>query len=88
MRSSDGINVDGVRLAEGTSLYDTEHDRVLWISEIDDAGITVEPVTDYEVDRPTGWAPGEREHPIAEGTMFGVTDLADLIETGRFEVSP
>ena len=82
------IEVGDIRIAEGTSLYDTKYDRVLWISNIDDTGVTVEPVTDYEVDKPTGWPPGDQTHLIADGTVFSVHDLTSLIDDGRFEVSP
>ena len=82
------IEVNGIHLTEGTSLYDTEHNRVLWISNIDDTGVTVEPVDEYTVDKPTGWPPANKNQTIAEGTVFSIHDLKSLLKDGRFEISP
>lgn len=82
------IEVDGIRITHGTSLYDTEYDRVLWISNIDDTGVTVETVTTYEVDQPVGWTSTENGQVIADGTVFSTAELKTLIEEGRFEISP
>lgn len=82
------IEVDGIRIREGTGLYDTEYDRVLWVTNIDNESVTVEPVTDYTVEKPTGWPPGNQSKMIAEGTVFSVHDLKSLISDGRFEISP
>ena len=82
------IEGNGGHVTEGTSLYDTEYNRVLWISNIDDTGVTVEPVAEYTVDKPTGLPPSNQRQTIAEGTVFSIHDFKSLLKDGRFEISP
>lgn len=82
------IEINGNRVTEGTSLYDTEYDRVLWVSGIDGSSVTLEPVTDYDVDDSIGWPPSRQTDVIADGTVLTIHELKSLINGGRFEIGP
>lgn len=88
MTLGDGtITIDGDTVTEGTAIYDTAYDRVLWISNVDESGIVVETATDYGVDDPVGWTP-ENGDQIKDGTVFAVSEFESLVRDGRFEISP
>lgn len=88
MTIGDGtITIDGTPVSEGTAIYDTDYDRVLWVADVDESGIVVETVTDYDVDDPVGWTP-ESGDRIKDGTVFAVSEFESLVRDGRFEVSP
>jgi hypothetical protein len=57
------------------------------VSRIDASGVTVEPATDYEVDTPVGWSPGDRPTVVTSGTTFDPVEFVDLVDAGRFEVA-
>lgn len=72
----------------GDGLYDTEYDRVLWVSRIDGSGVTVEPATDYETTEQIGWPPGGQSRVVTAGTTFAPTEFTELVDSSRFEVAP
>lgn len=82
------LAIDGTVIREGTALYDTTFDRVLWITEIDTHGITVAVADPYRDDAPLWWTPGGDPTLIANGSRLGTTQFRERIETGRFEVGP
>jgi hypothetical protein len=85
---NDVIHVDGAEVREGTSIYDTKFDRVLWISDIDEHEITVEPLDPYEDDDPIWWSVEGDPTRVGEGASIGIDKLESLVERGRFEVGP
>lgn len=89
MRPSDTaqIETDTATVTVGDALYDVEYERVLWVSRIDPSGVTVESVTEYEVDDPVGWSPGGESGVITTGTTFDPAEFADLVDAGRFDVA-
>lgn len=85
---AESIETDSAAVATGDGLYDTEYDRVLWVSRIDESGVTVEPVTEYETEEQIGWPPGGRSRVIITGTTFAPTEFIELVDGGRFEIAP
>ncbi|WP_299335024.1 hypothetical protein [Haloplanus sp.] len=90
MEPSDAESIDtaSATVTVGDGLYDTEHDRVLWVSRIDGSGVTIEPATEYETETQVGWPPGGRSRIITAGTTLAPAEFIELIDTGRFEVAP
>jgi hypothetical protein len=84
---SQRIETDSSTITAGDGLYDVEYGRVLWVSRIDSSGVTVEPATEYDVDEPVGWPPGDRSRVITAGTTFDPREFVDLVEAGRFDVA-
>lgn len=84
----DIIKVGGSIIREGTSVYDTEYDRVLWITEIGEHGIMIECVDGYDVEETNGWTPSSQGNRIEDGTMFGIQEFKSLVAADRFEISP
>ena len=82
------ITDENVSVSVGDGLYDIKYDRVLWISRIDESGVTVEPVTDYKTAEQIGWPPGGQSRMVTAGTTFAPTEFIALIDSGRFEVAP
>lgn len=77
-----------MELREGTSIYDTEYDRVLWLSNIDDYQITVEVVETYRDDDPIWWSSDDDPTTVGDGSSIGIDKLTSMVETGRFEIGP
>ena len=84
----ESITTDRVTVSVGDGLYDTEYDRVLWVSRIDESGVTIEPATDYRTAEQIGWPPGGRSRVVTAGTSFAPTEFVELVDSGRFEVAP
>ncbi|MFB6146280.1 MAG: hypothetical protein ABEJ08_01160 [Halobacteriaceae archaeon] len=84
----DEIEIGGTEVRAGTSVYDTVHDRVLWISDVDDYELTVEAVQPYEDDEPIWWSPEDDPTWVEDGSSIGVDKFTSLVEDGRFEVGP
>lgn len=82
------LSIDGTHIREGTAIYDTKFDRVLWITEIDAHGITVEVAISYRDDAPLWWAPGGDPTLITNGSRLGATQFRELVAKRRFEVGP
>ncbi|MFB6250680.1 MAG: hypothetical protein ABEI27_03160 [Halobellus sp.] len=82
------LETDETTVRVGDGLYDSKYDRVLWVSRIDDSGVTVEPATEYEVEESIGWPPGGQTGVITPGTTFEPMEFVGLVDAGRFEVAP
>lgn len=85
---AESIETASATVTAGDGLYDTEYDRVLWVSRIDGSGVTIEPATEYETEEQIGWPPGGRSRVITAGTALAPAEFIELIDTGRFEVAP
>lgn len=81
------LETEETTIVSGDSLYDSKYGRVLWVSRIDNSGVTVEPVSEYDTDEQLGWPPGGRSRVVAAGTTFAPTEFVQLVGTGRFEVT-
>lgn len=89
MHSGDqDIDVDGHQITRGSSLFDTEYGRVLWVEAVDDSGVTVSPVTSYEVGGANIGAMDGGPETITEGTVLSLRTLRAMFDEGRLEVSP
>jgi len=82
------IEAGGIRIGEGSGLFDTEYGRVLWVESIDEAEIVVQPASEYSVDSPAGWRFIGDEDVITDGTAFSIRRFKQLVDDGRFDVSP
>ena len=82
------FEIDGRRIAEGTALYDTEHHRVLWVTNIDAMAVTVEPFTPYPVVEPLGHTPANDNHVVTNNTVCSRPTLSRHLREGRLTVSP
>jgi hypothetical protein len=82
------IEVNGTIIGEGTAVFDTEFDRVLWIAEIDDHQLTVEVAESYEDDEPIWWSSGGDPTRVGDGSQITIAKFRSLVEAGRFEISP
>jgi hypothetical protein len=60
----------------------------LWVSRIDESGVTIEPVTEYETEEQIGWPLDGRSRVITAGTTLAPTEFIRLVDTGRFEIAP
>lgn len=82
------IEGDERELREGTSIYDTEYDRVLWVEGIDEYEVRVEVVEPYTDDDPIWWSDDGDPTTVGDGVGIDVDEFASLLETGRFEIGP
>lgn len=82
------IDIDGTVVAEGTSVYDTAHDRVLWIAEITEYELMIEVAHPYETDEPIGWPVDGADGRIDSGTLVDIETFRTFVEEGRFEIGP
>lgn len=80
------IERDGRELRAGTSIYDTAHDRVLWIEDINEYEVTVAVVTPYADDDPIWWADDGAPTTVSDGASIDIEEFASLVEAGRFEI--
>lgn len=82
------VDVDGNQITRGSSLFDTEYGRVLWVEAVDDSGVTVSPVTRYEVGGASSGGAGDEPETMAEGTVISLRTFRVMFDEGRLEVSP
>lgn len=70
------LSIDGTEVREGTSLYDTESDRVLWVSDIDEHEIALEALESCE----------DEATPTGTGAGIEFNEFRSLVESGRLEI--
>lgn len=82
------IEVGESTVREGTGIYDTKYDHVLWVAEIGDYELMVEVTDPYNDDDPCWWSVDDDPTRVADGSRIGIENFRSLVEDGRFEIGP
>lgn len=82
------IDVDGAEIREGTSIYDTQYDRVLWIAKITEYELKIQVANEYEDEEPIWWSADDDPTRVGDGTCIGIDKFESLVAEGRFEIGP
>lgn len=80
------IEINGEIVREGTGIYDTKYDHILWVAEIGDYEIMVEVADTYKDDDPFWWSAADDPTRVADGSRIGIDKFQSLVEDGRFEI--
>lgn len=88
MEGNPVLEIEDTTVREGTTFFDTEFDRVLWVVGIDEYEITVEVVRSYRDEDPFWWSTDGDPNRVADGSRITVEAFQSLVENGRFDIGP